>query len=111
MAGAKVALAASVNPGQWTKDVSAEENLKSFTRYMLTFKRWMDICDMNGYSDKQKWSLFIATGGTDLEDLVIHQAKVETRGVPEVVTVPAAPGVAEIAGTPALQDCHHALHK
>ena len=38
MAGAIAAIAASLNPGEWTKDASAEENLKTFNCYVTKFQ-------------------------------------------------------------------------
>ena len=80
MAGHMAAIAASLNPGKWTKDMSPEENLKTFNKYVTKYERWLDVCDMN-LTVKQKWGLFIATEGSKIEDLVLHLAEVEIRQV------------------------------
>ena len=102
MAGSIQAIVGALNPGEWMKDASAEENLKTFNRYVTRFERWMDVGEMNGFTDKQKWSLFIATGGYDLEDLVLHQGQVKVRMVPQVVAVPASPDQPKVVGMPAV---------
>ena len=61
MAGAIQAIVGALKPGEWKKDTSAEENLKTFNLYMDDFQRWLDIGEMDNFSDKQKWSLLIAT--------------------------------------------------
>ena len=84
-------IAASLNPGEWTSDVSSEENLKTFNRYVTRFERWLDVCGMDGFSDKQKWQLLMATAGNDMEDLVLHQAGIQTKLIPEVPAVRGVP--------------------
>ena len=54
MAKAITAIAASLNPGKWTKDLSPEKSLKTFTRYMIQFKRWVSVFPMEDFTDKQK---------------------------------------------------------
>ena len=90
MAGAITALAANLNPGEWSKDVSPEKNLKTFNRYITRFEHWINVCEMENFTDKQKWNLMIATGGNNLEDLIVHQ--VETRQQNAVLAVVANPG-------------------
>ena len=73
MAGHMAAIAASLNPGEWVKDISPEENLRTFNEYVEAFDRWLDVCDMR-LSLKQKWGLLIATAGNKMKDIVLHQA-------------------------------------
>ena len=54
MVEAITAIAVLLNPGKWTKDLSPEESLKTFTRYMIQFKRWVSVCQMGDFTDKQK---------------------------------------------------------
>ena len=99
MAGHMAAIAASLNPGGWEKDPSPEGNLKNFDDYIDKFDRWLDVCDMQ-LTIRQKWGLLIATGGTHMKDLVIHQAAVEVRQIPEVQAVQAVQGVVGVPAGP-----------
>ena len=86
------AIAASLHPGEWTKDPSPEESLKTFNLYIEQFERWIDVCGIV-LNLRQQWNLLIATGKTDMEDLVRHQAKVEIRQVQFVQAVQAREAV------------------
>lgn len=42
--GALATISAALNPGTWTKDSSAEENLRTFNRFVVEYNRWYGIC-------------------------------------------------------------------
>ena len=104
--GALAQIAATLNPGAWTKDTSPEENLRTFNRYIVEYGRWYGICAAQlNLTGSQRWDLFLATGGKDLEDLVVHEAGVEIRQrarVDAVVHVPAQGGQPEVVAVPAV---------
>ena len=78
------AIAANLAQGEWIKTTSADENLKTFNKYLVKYQRWMNICCRDiAMDDSQKLDLLLATAGADLEDLMI-QAKVETRNEPQM---------------------------
>ena len=68
---ALAAISASLHPGGWTKGEGTEENLRSFNQWFEAYGRWTNVC-MKGIDldITQKWDLFVATGGTDLHDVV-----------------------------------------
>ena len=117
MANAIAAIAASLNPGEWTKDISAEENLKTFGRYVTRFQRWISVCGMNAFSVQQKWDLFIAMGGQDLEDLILHQARGVTCEIAQVIAAVGPPVVVAVTAvnpTPweaGLELCRNAISR
>ena len=89
---------ASLNPGEWTKDPSPEDQLKTFDKYIVRYQRWMTVCRMN-LQPNEKWELLLATGGDDMEDLVLHRAGVEVRHIQAVQAVQGQP--AGSGGNPA----------
>ena len=104
-AAAFASIGASLNPGEWNKTTSPEENSRTFEKYITKFSRWMSVCSMD-LNDKQKWDLLLATGGDDMEDLVIHQAGVETRSMARVAAAvgpPRVEAVAAVVPTPWLE--------
>ena len=75
MAGALAAIAANLAPGEWVKTNSAEENGVSFSKWITKYERWESIaCGGLGHTPQQRWNLLLATGGSDLEDILLHQA-------------------------------------
>ena len=88
MAGALAAIAANLSPGEWSKTNSAEENGTSFARWITKYERWESIaCGALNHTIEQRWNLLLATGGSDLEDILLHQAKVQTKAIPRVDAV------------------------
>ena len=73
------AIAANNNPGKWEKALLPVEQLKSFTKYAKHFHQWLTIVELDNMRMDRKWNLFIATGGDNIEDLVVHQTAIEIR--------------------------------
>ena len=73
------AIAANINPGKWEKALLPVEQLKSFTKYAKHFHQWLTIVELDNMRMDRKWNLFIATGGDNIEDLVVHQTAIEIR--------------------------------
>ena len=68
---AMAAISANLHPGGWTKGESTEENLRSFNEWYESYQRWNNVCMKGMALDiTQKWDMFVATGGTDLHDVV-----------------------------------------
>ena len=85
MAGALAAIAANLSPGPWVKTTSAEENGTSFGKWINQYERWESIaCGGLNHSPSQRWNLLLATGGSDLEDILLHQAKVQIKTLPRI---------------------------
>ena len=65
------AISANLHPGGWTKGENTEENLRSFNQWFESYGRWTNVC-MRGVDMHitQKWDLFVATGGSDLHDVI-----------------------------------------
>ena len=85
MAGALATIAANLSPGEWVKTNSAEENGVSFDKWIRKYERWESIaCGGLGHTPAQRWNLLLATGGSDLEDIILHQAKVCVKHVPRI---------------------------
>ena len=79
------AIAANLAPGTWTKTTSAEENSVSFQKWINQYERWESIaCGGLNHTDSQRWNLLLATGGSDLEDILLHQAKVQIKTLPRI---------------------------
>ena len=76
MAGAMATIAASLSPGEWVKSTSAEENGQSFEKWITKYERWESIaCGNLNHTIAQRWNLLLASGGSDLEDIILHQAR------------------------------------
>ena len=91
-AAAQNAVAAATSPGIWTKVVdNPYETLISFERYIRMFKRFMNVSGLMNLELDQKCDLLICTGGTDMEDLVVYNAKVVTEGIPAIPPIQAVP--------------------
>ena len=85
MAGALAAIAANLSPGEWLKTTSAEENGTSFDKWIQKYERWESIaCGALNHTDTQQWNLLLATGGSDLEDIILHQAKIVVKHIPRI---------------------------
>ena len=68
---AMAAISANLHPGGWTKGEGTEENLRSFNQWFESYERWTNVCMKGMNLDiTQKWDMFVATGGTDLHDIV-----------------------------------------
>ena len=79
------AIAANLAPGEWTKTTAAEENGTSFSKWITKYERWESIaCGALNHTIEQRWNLLLATGGSDLEDILLHQAKVQTKNIPRI---------------------------
>ena len=115
MAGALAAIVANLSPGEWSKTNSAEENAVSFAKWITKYERWESIaCGGLNHTIQQRWNLLLATGGSDLEDILLHQAKVQTKNIPRVdpvepqeeipfIPANATEGIAGQAHRPAVQ--------
>ena len=69
---------------------------------------------MNGFTTQHKWDLLIATGGNDLEDLILHQAKIETRQITAILAAQDVAAVAAVNPTPwedGLELCRNAISR
>ena len=85
MAGALATIAANLSPGEWLKTTSAEENGTSFDKWIRKYERWESIaCGHLNHTISQRWNLLLATGGSDLEDIILYQAKIITKHQPRV---------------------------
>ena len=85
MAGALAAIVANLAPGPWVKTTSAEENGTSFAKWINQYERWESIaCGGLGHTDTKRWNLLLAIGGSDLEDILLHQAKVQIKTIPRI---------------------------
>ena len=85
MAGALAAIAANLSPGEWSKTNSAEENGVSFSKWITKYERWESIaCGALNHTIEQRWNLLLATGGSDLEDILLHQAKVQIKNIQQI---------------------------
>ena len=101
MAGALATIAANLSPGEWVKTNSAEENGASFDKWIRKYERWESIaCGALNHTISQRWNLLLATGGTDLEDIILHQAKVTVRHVPRIDPVEGREEIPFIAANP-----------
>ena len=97
MAGALATIAANLAPSQWTKTTSAEENSTSFEKWINQYERWESIaCGGLGHTDTQRWNLLLASGGSDLKDILLHQAKVQIKDIPRVDPVEGRDEIPEI---------------
>ena len=82
-AAAQNAVAAAINPGPWTKILdNPDQALISFERYIRIFKRYLNVSGHKNLSVDQWWDLLIYVGGPDMEDLIVHNAKVQTEARP-----------------------------
>ena len=72
---AMAAVSANLHPGNWTKTEKAEENLRSFNKWIDKYRRWTNVClrgvDMD---DSMKWDMLIAAAGDDLHDIIKETA-------------------------------------
>ena len=85
MAGAMATIAASLSPGEWVKTTSSLENRTSFEKWITKYERWESIaCGGLNHNPSQRWNLLLATGGSDLEDIILHQAKVTIKHIPRI---------------------------
>ena len=85
MAAAMATIAASISPGEWVKSVSAEENRTSFEKWITKYESWESIaCGGLNHTPAQRWNLLLATAGSDLEDIILHQAKVTVKHIPRI---------------------------
>ena len=66
-------------PREVGKALLPDEQLKSFTKYAKQFHQWLTIVELDNMRMDRKWNLFIATGGDNIEDLVVHQTAIEIR--------------------------------
>ena len=81
-------IAVNLAPGEWTKTTSAEENGQIFDKWIRKYERWESIaCGNLNHTAAQRWNLLLATGGSDLEDIILHQAKVVIKHVPRMATM------------------------
>ena len=70
MAAALSAITANLNPAEWVKTTSAEENALSFEKWIKKYQRWESICCGGlAHTITQRWNLLLSVGGTELEDL------------------------------------------
>ena len=77
MAANITTLASQLSPGKWEADPeSPEESLRTFTEWVDQFEEWIDICGLD-LSVRQKWGLLMNTGGPEVRDIVLHQAKIQ----------------------------------
>ena len=90
MAGALAAIAASIHPQKWEKTTSASDNVLNFQRWILEYERWESICTGGlGHNITQRWNLLLSVGGRQLEDIILHQAKILVKAADPVDPVQA----------------------
>ena len=116
MAAALSAITANINPAEWVKTTSAEENSLSFEKWIKKYERWESICcgGLN-HTLTQRWNLLISVGGSEIDDLVTQagiqvnareaiqpeaeqQAQEEIRGPDGNITQPFRAGRAAVIG-------------
>ena len=101
MAGALATIAANLSPGEWTKTNSDEENGCSFDKWIRKYERWESIaCGALNHTPAQRWNLLLATCGSDLEDIIVHQAKVTIKHVPRIDPVEPQEEIPFLAANP-----------
>ena len=85
MAAALSAITANLNPQEWTKTTDVAKNILSFERWIQKYERWESLCTGGlNYTPTQRWNLLLSVGGSDLEDVILHQADIQIKDVPPV---------------------------
>ena len=89
MAAALSAITANLNPKEWVKTTSAEENALSFEKWIEQYERWESICCGGlGHTPTQRWNLLLSVGGSEIVDLAT-QAKIQIKAVDPIDPVAA----------------------
>ena len=96
-AGPLSVITANLNPNEWVKTTSAEENALSFDKWIKKYESWESICcgGLN-HTLTQRWNLFLSVGGSELEDIAIHQAKIQIKSALAVDPVQGRPEQEEV---------------
>ena len=96
MAAALLAITANLNPAQWVKTTSAEENALSFEKWIKKYERWKSICCGGlAHTLTQRWNLLLSVEGTELEDLAT-QTKIQIKALEAIDPVQAQEAQEEI---------------
>ena len=84
MAAAHSAIGAAAYPQPWLRTPDdPDQTLVSFQQYMRYFERYVNIANLVNLSVSQKWDLIICVGGSQMEDLVVYEAGITTRPIPQ----------------------------
>ena len=61
---ALAAISANLHPGTWDKSEDADDNLRSFNKWLAKYQRWTNVC-LRGVNmdDSMKWDMLVATAG------------------------------------------------
>ena len=69
--------------------------------WIRKYQRWENICCSGlNHDPSQRCDLLLATGGSDLEDIVLHQVKIEIRSQPQIDPVEGQEEVPEMPANP-----------
>ena len=90
MAAALSAITANLNPAGWVKTTSTEDNALSFEKWITKYEWWESICCGGlGHTSTQRWNFLLSVGGSELEDIILHQAKILVKAADPVDPVQA----------------------
>ena len=97
MAATQSAITANLNPNEWVKMTSAEKNVLSFEKWIAKYERWESLCTGGlNYTPTERWNLLLSIGGSDLEDVILHQVDIQVKDIPAVDPVQGQEGQEEI---------------
>ena len=64
-----------IRPGKWVRGNTGHDSLRSFNRWIFMYRRWIHLQqqDMDQVlTPSQKWERLIATGGADLQHIIME---------------------------------------